>query len=56
MYGEALPGVLGTAALLEKTTAVPGARAFASRLLTLPVHGKVTHRDISRLEAAIIRF
>lgn len=56
MYGEALPGVPGTAALLEKTTAVSGARAFASRLLTLPVHGKVTHRDISRLKAAIIRF
>jgi dTDP-4-amino-4,6-dideoxygalactose transaminase len=49
MYGEALPDVPGVAEVLGERPSVPGARAFASRLLTLPLHGGVTHRDLNLL-------
>lgn len=53
MYREALPWVPGVAPVLGTIPALPGARAFAERLLTLPVHDGVNRRDIERMGTII---
>jgi dTDP-4-amino-4,6-dideoxygalactose transaminase len=53
MYGEALANVPGVADVLRGRLSLPGAEAFASRLLTLPVHSRVGERDLSCLAREI---
>lgn len=54
MYREALPWVPGVALMLGMITPLlPGARIFAERLLTLPVHDGVNREDIERMGAVI---
>lgn len=49
MYREALPSVPGVAPVLGAIQALPSARAFAERLLTLPLHERVNREDIDRM-------
>ncbi|HRD66725.1 MAG TPA: DegT/DnrJ/EryC1/StrS family aminotransferase [Candidatus Competibacter sp.] len=53
MYREALPWVHGVSQMLDTLPALPGAQAFAERLLTLPVHDGVSREDIERMGAVI---
>lgn len=53
MYREALPWVPGVAPVLDVIPALPGARAFAEHLLTLPVHDGVSRKDIECMEEVI---
>lgn len=53
MYREALPCVPGVASALGAIPALPGARAFAGHLLTLPVHDGVSRDDIEHMGAVI---
>lgn len=53
MYREVLPRVPGVAAVLGPVPDLPGASAFAERLLTLPVHDSVTAADIQRMAAVM---
>lgn len=53
MYREALPWVPGVAPMLGAIPALTGARSFAGRFLTLPVHQGVNQEDIQRMGALI---
>lgn len=49
MYVNALPDVTGVKAYLHEYNAVPNARSFAARLVTMPVHCQVTEADTRML-------
>lgn len=49
MYVNALPDVAGAKLHLYKQDAVPNARFFAARLITMPVHCQVTEADTRML-------
>ena len=51
MYRQVLPEVAGVPASVERP-ALPNARAFADRLLTLPTHAGVNARHVTRMAAA----
>lgn len=53
MYREALPWVPEVATVLDAIPALPGARVFAERLLTLPVHDGVSWEDVDRMGEVI---
>lgn len=56
MYPAALPDIPGVdTAWLSGDAALPQARAFASRVLTLPVHGDVPPRRVDRMLELIVR-
>ncbi|HSB97619.1 MAG TPA: DegT/DnrJ/EryC1/StrS family aminotransferase, partial [Spongiibacteraceae bacterium] len=54
LYQRILPAVTGVDDRVEVRVPLDGARAFADRLLTLPVHAGVSMQDVRRM-AAIIR-
>jgi hypothetical protein len=54
-YGRSLPFIPGISPLLPTAGALPGARAFAARLLTLPTHAGLTEAHMQRLEDALSR-
>ena len=53
MYPAALPAIPGLDALLGKTPAFPQAQGFAARLLTLPLHGRVSSRHVQRIKKCL---
>lgn len=53
MYREVLPEIEGVGAQVEVRSPLPGARRFAARLLTLPVHAGVGAADVERMAAII---
>jgi hypothetical protein len=53
MYRVALPEVAGVAGKFRLAGDYEGAREFAGRLLTLPVHGGVAPADIERAERLV---
>jgi len=54
LYQRILPAVTGIDDRVEVRVPLDGARAFADRLLTLPVHAGVSAEDVRRM-AAIMR-
>lgn len=53
MYPAALPDIAGLAPYLGTADAVPVARDFAHRILTLPLHGRVRDADIRAIAACL---
>lgn len=53
MYQQILPDIAGVGAHVTVPAPLHGARFFADRLLTLPVHGGVTARHLQRLRRAL---
>jgi len=49
LYSKSLPSIQGLEAILALSQ-FPNSESFASRLITLPLHGKVKTRHIKRLE------
>jgi dTDP-4-amino-4,6-dideoxygalactose transaminase len=49
LYQRIMPEVEGVEDQVAVRVALDGARIFADRLLTLPVHGGVTERDVERM-------
>jgi len=49
MYRHPLAAIEGAAPYLVATAGLPGARRFADRLLTLPVHAGVSGRNLERI-------
>lgn len=55
LYPSILPGIPGLEELLGGQGAFPRAEAFAKRILTLPTHVGVRHKDISRMRSILER-
>lgn len=55
LYERYLPAIEGVSGRVETPHALPGAEAFAARLLTLPVHDRVALRDTDRIVEIIAR-
>jgi dTDP-4-amino-4,6-dideoxygalactose transaminase len=53
LYQRILPAVTGVDDRVEVRVPLDGARAFADRLLTLPVHAGVSAADVERMAAII---
>lgn len=53
LYQRIMPEVEGVNDQVEARVALTGARAFADRLLTLPVHAGVSEADVARMLAII---
>lgn len=49
LYQRVMPEVEGVDDQVDVRVALDGARLFADRLLTLPVHGGVTEKDVDRM-------
>jgi dTDP-4-amino-4,6-dideoxygalactose transaminase len=49
LYQRVMPEVEGVDDQVDVRVALDGARLFADRLLTLPVHGGVTEGDVERM-------
>lgn len=54
-YGAALPNIPGVASYLKGSEVLPQAEAFASRLVTLPVHEDVTPSDIRLMTDTLLK-
>jgi dTDP-4-amino-4,6-dideoxygalactose transaminase len=52
MYPDSLPGIDGLNHLFEKKD-FPQAQAFASRLITLPVHANVSDKNIEKINSVL---
>ncbi len=55
LYPAILPGIPGLQELPGGQRAFPRAEAFAKRILTLPTHVGVRHKDISRMQGILER-
>lgn len=53
LYRRELPAVEGVAGRVEVRGGIPGATAFAGRLLTLPVHAGVTPAHLARMREVL---
>jgi dTDP-4-amino-4,6-dideoxygalactose transaminase len=56
MYPTALPDIDGLETLLAEQGPFPDAEAFAAGIITLPLHRRVTNRDIKRMHKVILSF
>lgn len=55
MYQRVLPEIPNVAERVTIATELRGARSFAERLLTLPVHSRVTDRHVTEIEKIVVR-